>query len=59
MLLYFCKFVNQAEKIRGDEVEVEKLLIVIFINKQRHKMSLEKQRFSEIYKKNGDLANFL
>jgi len=47
------------EKIRGDEVEVEKLLIVIFINRQRHKMSLEKQRFSEIYKKNGDLANFL
>jgi len=39
------------EKIRGDEVEVEKLLIVIFINRQRHKTSLEKQRFREIYKR--------
>jgi len=46
-------------KIRGDEVQVEKLLTVILINKQRHNMSLEKHRFSEFNKKNTDLANFL
>ena len=52
--MFFCNFVNLSfmqGKIRGDEVKVEKLLIVIFINRQRYKMSLEKQRFSEIYKK--------
>jgi len=38
-------------KIRGDEFEVKKLLIVIFINRMRKNMSLAKQRFSEIYKK--------
>jgi len=45
-------------KIRGDEVQIEKLLIVIFINRMRKNMSLAKHRFSEFNKKN-DLANYL
>ena len=53
MCLYdksFCNFVTLSfiwGKIQGDEVEVEKLLIVIFINRQLNNMSLEKRRFSE------------
>ena len=46
-------------KIQGDEVEVEKLLIVLFINRMRKNMSLAKRRFSEFNKKNVALANFL
>ena len=46
----FCNFVILSfirEKIQGDEVEVEKILIVIFINRMRINMSLAKRRFSE------------
>jgi len=38
-------------KIQGDEVEVKKLLIVIFINRMRKNISLAKHRFSEFNKK--------
>jgi len=38
------------EKIRGEEVEVRKLLIVYFISRLRKKISSEKQKFREIYK---------
>jgi len=34
-------------KIQGDEVQVETLLIVFFLNRMRKNMSLAKRRFSE------------
>jgi len=46
------------EKIQGDEVEVEKLLIVIFINEMRKNMSLAKRHFSEFNKKKCRFSEF-
>ena len=57
----FCNFVILSfiwEKIQGDEVEVEKLLIVIFINRMRKNMSLAKRRFSEFNKKKCRFSEF-
>ena len=57
----FCNFVLLSfiwEKIQGDEVEVEKLLIVIFINRMRKNMSLAKRRFSEFNKKKCRFSEF-
>jgi len=46
------------EKIQGDEVEVEKLLIVIFKNRMRKNMSLAKRRFSEFNKNKCRFSEF-
>jgi len=46
-------------KMRGEEVEVGKLLIVNCINRIRKIMSLAKHKFSEFNKKNTSLVNFL
>ena len=51
----FCNFVFLSfpcmhEKMRGDEVEVGKILIVIFISKLRKSMSLEKHRLVNLTK---------
>ena len=57
----FCNFVILSfiwEKIQGDEVEVEKLLIVIFINRMRKNMSLAKRRFSEFNKNKCRFSEF-
>ena len=52
----FCNFVFLSfpcmhEKMRGDEVEVGKILIVICINKIRKNLSLANHCFSEFNKK--------
>ena len=57
----FCNFVILSfkdEKMRGDEVKVGKILIVIFISRLRRHMSWENHCFSEFNKKKHCFSEF-